>query len=200
MPSYPPPPNANGPPATSTPPPLCTYSLRASRPARCSGAAGTFYELPGSGVNGAFLDSNPTGLIYSSMASNVPGRQQFFARAGGVIVADQSAVEGVSQSFDLGYMTPGQITVNWGDGTALEVFAVSAEGPVSRPHTYADDGVRTVTVSGPFPTRFFSVLITNATPTAEITEIAGGTGGGGSVDPLKILFWAWFITAGVRVT
>jgi hypothetical protein len=41
------------------------------------------YELPGSGVAGAFLDSNPaTGLIYHSLNSPVPGKYIFFFRDG----------------------------------------------------------------------------------------------------------------------
>ena len=41
------------------------------------------YELPGSGVADAFLDSNPaTGLIYYSLTSPVPGRYIFFFRDG----------------------------------------------------------------------------------------------------------------------
>jgi hypothetical protein len=41
------------------------------------------YELPGSGVADAFLDSNPaTGLIYYSLNSPVPGRYIFFFRDG----------------------------------------------------------------------------------------------------------------------
>jgi hypothetical protein len=44
---------------------------------------GTFFELPGSGVNGAFLDSNPAkGLIYNSYSSGDPGRYLFQARNG----------------------------------------------------------------------------------------------------------------------
>jgi hypothetical protein len=41
------------------------------------------YELPGSGVAGAFLDSNTaTGLIYHSLNSSVPGRYFFYFRDG----------------------------------------------------------------------------------------------------------------------
>jgi hypothetical protein len=41
------------------------------------------YELPGSGVADAFLDSNPaTGLIYHNLNSPVPGRYIFFFRNG----------------------------------------------------------------------------------------------------------------------
>ncbi len=52
-----------------------------------SGNAGTFFELPGSGVNGAFLDSNlSTGLINNDLNSDVLGRYIFSVR-GGVVVS-----------------------------------------------------------------------------------------------------------------
>jgi len=51
-----------------------------------SNGAGTSFELAGSGVNGAFLDSNlSTGLIYNSLNSDVDGRYVFSARNGQVI-------------------------------------------------------------------------------------------------------------------
>ena len=41
------------------------------------------YELPGSGVEGAFLDTNAvTGLIYHNLNSSVPGRYFFSFRNG----------------------------------------------------------------------------------------------------------------------
>lgn len=47
------------------------------------GTAGNSYELPGSAVNGAFLDSNPTtGLIHDSMNSAQLGRYVFQVRGG----------------------------------------------------------------------------------------------------------------------
>ncbi len=50
-------------------------------------APGTFYELLGSGVQGSFLDTNPTtGLIYNSLNSNVDGRYYFRVRNGRVDV------------------------------------------------------------------------------------------------------------------
>lgn len=48
-----------------------------------SGATGTYYEIPGSGVDGAFLDSNAsTGLIGGSYDSSQPGRYVFKIRSG----------------------------------------------------------------------------------------------------------------------
>lgn len=39
-----------------------------------TGDPGTYYELPGSGIPGYFLDSSSTGLIHGSLNSLVPGR------------------------------------------------------------------------------------------------------------------------------
>jgi len=53
-------------------------------PPRAGFSDGTLdYELPGSGVSGAFLDSSATsGLIYNSLNSSVPGRYVFYFRDG----------------------------------------------------------------------------------------------------------------------
>jgi hypothetical protein len=47
-------------------------------------APGTFYELPGSGIPGAFLDNGPgeTALILNSLNSDQLGRYRFFGRDG----------------------------------------------------------------------------------------------------------------------
>lgn len=48
-----------------------------------SGAPGTFFELPGSAIPGAFLDSNPSsGLIHNSFGSTQAGRYVFQVRNG----------------------------------------------------------------------------------------------------------------------
>jgi hypothetical protein len=48
-----------------------------------TGLPGTFLELPGSGVNGAFLDSNSlTGLIHNSVNSQEPGQYVYSIRGG----------------------------------------------------------------------------------------------------------------------
>jgi hypothetical protein len=47
-----------------------------------SGQPGTSYELPGSGVSGAFLDSSPTGLVTRSVGSASPGRLIFTVTGG----------------------------------------------------------------------------------------------------------------------
>jgi hypothetical protein len=49
-----------------------------------TGLSGTFFELPGSAVNGAFLDGGPNALVSNSLNSNVLGRYVFAARAGSI--------------------------------------------------------------------------------------------------------------------
>jgi hypothetical protein len=58
------------------------YSARAGY-SNGTRVAGTFFELAGSAVNGAFLDSNvATGLIYNMLNSTQPGRYVFQVRNG----------------------------------------------------------------------------------------------------------------------
>ncbi|HLJ44419.1 MAG TPA: nidogen-like domain-containing protein [Bryobacteraceae bacterium] len=48
---------------------------------------GTYFELPGSGVNGAFLDGGPNSLIANSVNSSIPGRYIYPVRAGTIVCA-----------------------------------------------------------------------------------------------------------------
>ncbi|MCG5509647.1 nidogen-like domain-containing protein [Ectothiorhodospira lacustris] len=47
---------------------------------------GTFFELFGSAINGAFLDGGPNALVSNRLNSDVDGRYVFSARSGGVAV------------------------------------------------------------------------------------------------------------------
>jgi hypothetical protein len=49
-----------------------------------TGDPGTFFELAGSAVNGAFLDGGPNALVSNSLNSDVDGRYVFSARSGDV--------------------------------------------------------------------------------------------------------------------
>ena len=55
-----------------------------------SGVEGTFFELAGSAVNGAFLDGSASGLalIANMLNSEVAGRYVFFARNGDIVAVD----------------------------------------------------------------------------------------------------------------
>lgn len=50
-----------------------------------TGLPGTQYELPGSAINGAFLDGGPYALVSGSQGSSVLGRYIFQARNGTVV-------------------------------------------------------------------------------------------------------------------
>jgi hypothetical protein len=68
--------------------------------------------------------------------------------------ADQTAVEGASQSFDPGSFTdvpgatgPWTVDVSWGDGTPDTTFQATATGSLGKQsHTYGEEGSKTVTV------------------------------------------------------
>ena len=64
-----------------------------SAPAGWSDGAGHWFELPGAGINGAYLDSNlSTGLIHNSLNSDVLGRYVFQVRDGIFLVQSLSQV------------------------------------------------------------------------------------------------------------
>jgi hypothetical protein len=68
-----------------------------------TGEPGTFYELPGSGVVGAFLDGGPadTALIHNSWNSEVLGRYLFAARSGTIsLCEDDIDGDGVCDDLD----------------------------------------------------------------------------------------------------
>jgi len=68
-------------------------------------------------------------------------------------------------------------TVNWGDGSATQpvvIFAGAGTGVLGSSHTYADNGVYTVTVSvfdsaGGSDTKAFSVVVNNVRPRVEVS-------------------------------
>jgi hypothetical protein len=97
---------------------------------------------------------------------------------------DQIADEGTATDFNLGSFTDPDdhdswtVTVNWGDGSSDETFAVSAPGPIgARTHTYDDDGAYTVTVTvtdedGESDSATFEVVVANVAPTASFSAPA----------------------------
>jgi hypothetical protein len=66
--------------------------------------------------------------------------------------ANQIATEGASQSFNIGSFTdmnagPWNVNVNWGDGGSTGFSVGSTGGLGSQPHTYTEDGTKTVSVT-----------------------------------------------------
>ncbi len=81
------------------------YSARAGY-SNGTGRAGTFYEVEGSGANGAFLDSNPNGLIYREYHSGLQGGFLFRVEGG------QPEMPIIGAGLPLVYAEPG-CTINW---------------------------------------------------------------------------------------
>lgn len=95
-----------------------------------TGEPGTFFELPGSGVPGSFLDSNlATGLIHNSLNSTQLGRYVFRVRSGVPIMETAAEVTG-----------GGQIALNGGGRASFGFLAEREEdhGPVSGNLNYLD--------------------------------------------------------------
>jgi len=72
-----------------------------------SGTPGTFFELPGSGIDGAFLDNDPaSGLVHNSFGSNQAGRYVFQVRNGVPSTVVDSDGDGVPDEVDNCPTTP----------------------------------------------------------------------------------------------
>lgn len=67
-----------------------------------TGQPGTFFELPGSAINGAFLDNGPQSLVGHRLNSNVNGRYRFFAHNGTVTQTETSPPSFYATGADIG--------------------------------------------------------------------------------------------------
>ncbi len=90
---------------------------------------------------------------------------------------------------DSGKLDTHDATVDWGDGSAVEIptiFAAHGSGALGGTHTYADDGVYTVTVTvtdddGGMDTQRFTVTVNNVAPTLQVTPSATTIDEGGTI-------------------
>ncbi len=102
-----------------------------------SGREGTSYELAGSLVNGAFLDSSPSGLARTSTDSAIPGRHVFRVRQGGAPLTQYVAL---GDSFQSGEGAGGYLPLTdiSGNQCHRSVYAY--------PRRLVDDGVVNLTL------------------------------------------------------
>ena len=81
-----------------------------------TGDPDTFFELPGSAVNGAFIDGGPNALVSHSLNSNVLGRYLFTARSGQIVTpppAPSTVPEPMSMAlFGFGLLTAAGLTMH----------------------------------------------------------------------------------------
>jgi len=135
---------------------------------------GTFYDMPGGGIAGSFLDGNlETGLVHGSFMSDVAGRYVFrfrdgtWADAGGgeapntvptlTLPDSQILVEGRYGDTPLPWGVTGllvdpdadnwALTVDYGDGSGVQPLMLNADMTYTLDHSYASPGLYTVTVT-----------------------------------------------------
>jgi hypothetical protein len=105
---------------------------------------------------------------------------------------DQTASEGTSKDINLGSFndpgvdSPWAVDVDWGDGSAHTTFNATTTGSLgTKPHTYADNGQYTVTVTvtdkdGTSDSHTFKVTVANVAPTITSVAFANSSVGCGS--------------------
>jgi PKD repeat protein len=124
-----------------------------------------------------------------------------------VVAVDQTVDEGevlnlsgigappIGLFIDPGKLDTHEATIDWGDGSAIDdaaVFFADGAGALGGKHTYADDGVYTVTVSvtdddGGSDTQSFLVTVNNVAPTLT-ADLSATTIGEGQALALDALF------------
>jgi hypothetical protein len=111
-----------------------------------TGACGTYYQFPGAGIGGYYLDTNTaTGLIYNSLSSQQLGRYILQVREGTVIVGIPPTVSAGSDATidEAGTFTSTGLvtdpdsncysaaTVDYGDGSGLENVTIAGRSPAT---------------------------------------------------------------------
>lgn len=92
-----------------------------------TGVSGTFFELPGSHVNGAFLDGGPDALINQEVMATTPGRIHFLVRNGQVVSGENMNLDisnAVRAFYPLRYVTDPTTLVQRGNLTIVPVGGV----------------------------------------------------------------------------
>jgi uncharacterized repeat protein (TIGR01451 family) len=126
-----------------------------------TGLPGTFFELTGSGVNGAFLDNNPTsGLIHNNINSTYLGRYYFQVRGGGVQGADLAITK----------TAPSIVSVG---GTLTYHLTVVNDGPADVPAATVHDALPE-TLTFVSATASQGNCTANTTITCNLGELANG--------------------------
>jgi hypothetical protein len=114
-----------------------------------TGRIGDFSGMSVDPVNGTFWHVNEFGGGGPTDIANFTPEDRPVVTA----PSDQTAVEGAAKSFNVGSFAdpdggPWTVTVNWGDGSPNTTFNRAVAGSLgTQPHTYAEEGSYTVTVT-----------------------------------------------------
>ena len=135
-----------------------------------TGTTGSYFELPGSGVPGSFLDNNTaTGLIYNTLNSTQPGRYVFQVRGGAVQSSADLALTATGPQFAAAGSTIiyALAAANHGPNTATGV-TVTNTLPVGLSFVAATPG--TICPTPPIPAAGQPVVVT-----CNVGSIASGS-------------------------
>lgn len=127
-----------------------------------SGNPGTFFELPGSGVPGSFLDGGPDALSSATLLSSTPGRLHFLVRNGQVIQAptegsagNLDVTSGTKLFYPFRYVTDPATSDQEGNLTLVNLFPLAAAASSATGNACLDitaGGPSSQSLSGPtFP-------------------------------------------------
>jgi hypothetical protein len=88
-----------------------------------TGNAGTFFELPGSHVNGAFINGGPDALVDGTMMASTPGRFHFLVRNGNVMMAkvNNDVTDSTRLFYPFRYTEDPQTHVETGNLTVINI-------------------------------------------------------------------------------
>jgi hypothetical protein len=141
-----------------------------------TGTAGTFAQLPGSGVNGALLDGGPNALVNTAIDANTPGRVHFGVRNGLVTVA-LDVTKGVEITSLVSAFHPFRLIANQADQTDHGNLTIAdTHTGVSATELCLDETMAASnTLSGQFP---MTVVYTNLPPDVTLVNPTGFTASG----------------------
>ncbi len=140
-----------------------------------TGNPGTFFELPGSGSNGAFLDGGPQALVNQRLLASTPGRLHFIVRGGQVqrdFTGNLDITDATRQFRPFRYLFDAPTQTYRGNLTLLNVGGrLSAGDPCE--DLFATDLIATGSFGGPI-----TAVFNNLPPGVQVANATGVTTGG----------------------
>jgi hypothetical protein len=148
-----------------------------------TGTPGTFFELAGSGVNGAFLNGGPNALVSNTLLASTPGRYHFQVRSGVVMQAAKVNNDVTNQTkvfFPLRYDRNATTGVQTGNLTVVNVVP-----PVTPADACLDITSSTGASAGPLPGPI-TVVFTSIPSNIQLLNPSGFTASGNPFITLNV--------------
>jgi hypothetical protein len=118
-----------------------------------TGNAGTFFELPGSHVNGALINGGPDALVSDSLLASTPGRFHFLVRNGNVTMAkvNNDVTNSTRLFYPFRYTADPQTQVETGNLTVININTATGTAAC------LDETTNNVALPGPINVVFTSI-------------------------------------------